>query len=102
MSETTPTRSRFTSCLTRIERQKGHVVCTALDQRNVISAPQFGQLAVKWRVVSDGWRVHPQATWDSLPHTGDRGAARRLARRRDIHQAAPPRASRREDDSRRG
>jgi hypothetical protein len=47
MSETTPTRRKSTPCLTRIERQNGHVVWTALDQRKVISAPQFGQFAVK-------------------------------------------------------
>src|SRR5207248_22674 len=42
-SDTTPTRRRSTSCLTRIDRQKGHVVWTALDQRKVISPPQLGQ-----------------------------------------------------------
>src|SRR6185369_17805026 len=74
MSETTPTRSRSTSCLTRIERQKGHVVCTALDQRKVISAPQLGQFAVKCRAVSGEWRLHQQPAWNRGPHSVDRGA----------------------------
>src|SRR5438094_5438602 len=44
-SATSPTRSRSTSRRTRIERQNSQVVWTALDQRNLIGAPQFGQLA---------------------------------------------------------
>src|SRR4029434_3715437 len=44
-SAISPTRSRSTSRRTRIERQNSQVVWTALDQRNLIGAPQFGQLA---------------------------------------------------------
>src|SRR3984893_18378964 len=44
-SATSPTFCRSTSRRTSIERQNSHVVCTALDQRNLIGAPQFGQLA---------------------------------------------------------
>src|SRR6478735_3707874 len=44
-SATTPTRSRSRSRRTRIEWQNSQVVWTALDQRNLIGAPQFGQLA---------------------------------------------------------
>src|SRR5262245_58435853 len=44
-SAISPTRSRLTSRRTRIERQYSQVVWTALDQRNLIGAPQFGQLA---------------------------------------------------------
>src|SRR5438046_2488916 len=44
-SATSPTFSRSTSRRTRIERQNSHVVWIALDQRNLICAPQFGQLA---------------------------------------------------------
>src|SRR5580700_9538043 len=44
-SETSPTRSRSTSRRTRMEWQNSQVVWTALDQRNLIGAPQFGQLA---------------------------------------------------------
>src|SRR5258706_814813 len=44
-SATTPTRSRSTSRRTRMEWQNSHVVWMALDQRNLIGAPQFGQLA---------------------------------------------------------
>src|SRR5271157_3806314 len=43
-SATSPTFFRSTSVRTRMEWQNSHVVCTALDQRNVIGAPQFGQL----------------------------------------------------------
>src|SRR4051812_48058525 len=45
-SATSPTRSRSTSCRTRIDRQNSQVVWTALDQRNLIGAPQFGQFAI--------------------------------------------------------
>src|SRR5580700_7215583 len=44
-SETSPTRSRSTSRRTRMEWQNSQVVWTALDQRSLIGAPQFGQLA---------------------------------------------------------
>src|ERR1700730_15072185 len=44
-SAPSPTRSRSTSRRTRIEWQNSQVVWTALDQRNLIGAPQFGQLA---------------------------------------------------------
>src|SRR5438093_11821910 len=44
-SATSPTRSRSTSRRTRMERQNSQVVWTALDQRNLTGAPQFGQLA---------------------------------------------------------
>src|SRR6185436_12124251 len=44
-SAISPTRSRSTSRRTRIEWQYSQVVWTALDQRNLIGAPQFGQLA---------------------------------------------------------
>ena len=47
MSDATPTRRRSTSCLTRMDLQNGQVVCTALDHRKAISAPQLGQLAFK-------------------------------------------------------
>jgi len=40
-----------------MERQKGHTVCTALDQRNWTGAPQLGQLArvahVRWLMEND-------------------------------------------------
>src|SRR6202049_2690821 len=44
-SATSPTRSRSTSRRTRMEWQNSQVVWTALDQRNLIGAPQLGQLA---------------------------------------------------------
>src|SRR2546426_7540743 len=44
-SATSPTRWRSTSRRTRMEWQNSQVVWTALDQRNLIGAPQFGQLA---------------------------------------------------------
>src|SRR3981081_65264 len=44
-SAMTPTRSRSRSLRIRIEGQYSQVVWTALDQRNLIGAPQFGQLA---------------------------------------------------------
>src|SRR5580704_8500226 len=44
-SATSPTRSRSTSRRTSTEWQNSQVVWTALDQRNLIGAPQFGQLA---------------------------------------------------------
>src|SRR3954462_4608166 len=44
-SAPTPTRSRSTSRRTRMEWQNSQGVWTALDQRNLIGAPQFGQLA---------------------------------------------------------
>src|SRR5215471_7593495 len=44
-SASSPTRSRSTSRRTSTERQNSQVVWTALDQRNLIGAPQFGQLA---------------------------------------------------------
>src|SRR5437870_5169324 len=47
-SATSPTRSRSTSRRTRIDLQYSHVVWTALDQRNLIGAPQLGQLAAGW------------------------------------------------------
>ena len=34
-SATSPTRSRLTSCRTRMERQNSHTVCTALENRKV-------------------------------------------------------------------
>src|SRR5262245_1599600 len=45
-SATWPTRLRSTSRRTRIDLQNSQTVCTALDQRNWIGAPQLGQLAV--------------------------------------------------------
>src|SRR5258708_15916257 len=44
-SALSPARSRLTARRARIERQNSQGVWTALDQRNLIGAPQFGQLA---------------------------------------------------------
>src|ERR1700685_4168122 len=47
-SATLPTFLRSRSSRTRMERQKGHTVCAALDQRNWTGAPQLGQFATGW------------------------------------------------------
>src|SRR5467141_3280954 len=44
-SATWPTFFRSTSVRTRMLLQNSHTVCTLLDQRKTILAPQFGQLA---------------------------------------------------------
>src|SRR6476661_7343580 len=44
-SAISPTRSRSTSRRIRMDRQNSQVVWIALDQRNLICAPQLGQLA---------------------------------------------------------
>src|SRR5882762_8629822 len=44
-SATSPTFSRSTSVRTKMEWQNSQVVCTALDQRNTMGAPQLGQFA---------------------------------------------------------
>src|SRR5882762_4664176 len=52
-SATWPTFFRSTSVRTRILLQKSHTVCTLLDQRKTILAPQLGQLATGWVIASD-------------------------------------------------
>src|SRR6266487_92035 len=47
-SATSPTFFRSTLVRTRMEWQYSHVVWTALDQRNLIGAPQFGQFPAGW------------------------------------------------------
>src|SRR5580693_1116865 len=69
-SATTPTFFKSTSVRTRMEWQYSHVVCTALDQRNVTGAPQFGQFAVtlmpgtaaRSGALARGWRRNALAT----------------------------------------
>src|SRR6266436_2974112 len=52
-SATWPTFFRSTSVRTRMLLQKSQTVCTLLDQRKTILAPQLGQLAKGW-VIADG------------------------------------------------
>src|SRR6266851_544539 len=49
-SATCPTFWRSRSVLTRIDLQNSQTVCTLLDQRNTIFAPQFGQLTAGWLI----------------------------------------------------
>src|SRR5260370_306023 len=48
-----PTFFKSISVRTRMLLQKSHTVCTLLDHRKTILAPQFGQLATGW-VIADG------------------------------------------------
>src|SRR5258707_1505048 len=52
-SATWPTFFKSTSVRTRMLLQKSHTVCTLLDHRKTILAPQFGQLATGW-VIANG------------------------------------------------
>src|SRR6266403_259871 len=52
-SATWPTFFRSTSVRTRMLLQNSQTVCTLLDQRKTILAPQFGQLATGW-VIENG------------------------------------------------
>src|SRR5580658_5332955 len=52
-SATCPTAFRSRSVRTRMEWQKGHTACTALDQRNWTGAPQLGQFAPTWLMESE-------------------------------------------------
>src|SRR5947207_6009355 len=49
-SPTLPTFARLMSSRTRIEWQKGHTVCAALDHRNWTGAPQLGQFPAGWLI----------------------------------------------------
>src|SRR5258708_1854069 len=51
-SATWPTFFRSTSVRTRMLLQNSHTVCTLLDQRKTILAPQFGQLATGWVIAN--------------------------------------------------
>src|SRR6267378_4027501 len=56
-SATWPTFFRSTSVRTRMLLQYSQTVCTLLDQRKTILAPQFGQLAVGWVIANDPERL---------------------------------------------
>src|SRR6267378_7328987 len=64
-SATWPTFFRSTSLRTRMLLQKSHTVCTLLDQRKTILAPQFGQLATGWVIASDP----PDLRQENLPQS---------------------------------
>src|SRR4029077_13619567 len=49
-SATWPTFFKSTSVRTRMLLQYSQTVCTLLDQRKTIFAPQFGQLATGWLI----------------------------------------------------
>src|SRR5882757_1694391 len=51
-SATWPTFLRSTSMRTRMLLQYSQTVCTLLDHRKTILAPQFGQLATGWLIAS--------------------------------------------------
>src|SRR5712664_3637910 len=51
-SATWPTFFRSTSVRTRMLLQNSQTVCTLLDQRKTILAPQFGQLATGWVIAN--------------------------------------------------
>src|SRR5216684_845030 len=60
-SATWPTFLRSTSVRTRMLLQYSQTVCTLLDQRKTILAPQFGQLATGW-VIANG----PRGSWQGV------------------------------------
>src|SRR5260370_8852031 len=57
-----PTLLRSTSVRTRMLVQYSQTVCTLLEQRKTILAPQFGQLATGW-VIANGSVQMPPVTW---------------------------------------
>src|SRR5215475_1739959 len=70
-SATWPTLCRSTSVRMRIDLQYSQTVCTLLDQRKTILAPQLGQVAVGCVIP----RGSPQAHWN-LPESDRRSLTR--------------------------
>src|SRR5215475_3971881 len=66
-SATSPTFCRSTSVRMRIDLQYSQTVCTLLDQRKTILAPQLGQMAVGCVIPRDSqqadWKLSDSDRW---------------------------------------
>src|SRR5260370_37207002 len=65
-SATWPTFFRSTSVRTRMLLQNSQTVCTLLDQRKTILAPQFGQLATGWVIANGSSGLRPETLPQAL------------------------------------
>src|SRR2546430_16477921 len=84
--------------------QNWHTVCTLLDQRKTILAPQFGQLAIGWGIGNDPpGRRHedpPQSLatrfhwdWQGLSSRRTATECAQKSCRRTVSKSPPPRAT---------
>src|SRR5260370_31314243 len=65
-SATWPTFFRSTSVRTRMLLQNSQTVCTLLDQRKTILAPQFGHLATGWVIANGSSGLRPETLHHQL------------------------------------
>src|SRR5579871_3891397 len=71
-SPTCPSRSNLTSVRTSTDLQYSHTVCTLLDQRKVILAPQLGQVPLGWVIARDSRPQPPRHARKSVPRSATR------------------------------